>query len=386
MRLIRNYKSLSNENEITEFANNKLDLIFPFASPVRPQFYIYRTRPKSNIKDDEDLSSPSAFSYVPIELNLKKIPSIGRFNKEGQSVFYASISASTNLKEMKDCIREGDVVYISKWSFKEDSEIKLYYIYPPEHLKPKLLQDSLLANVIDNQKVDQVTSDFFKELGYMLLEDNTNNNVYLKTALIADKIYKFDNHGISYDAILYPSVQGHEYDLNLAIKPQYVDNNLVLQCVYEATVKDNKIEIDCSHLGINENNRIRWYEFFVYEDDISVNSFSFLNEEKLQYKKDIVSIVCCGNKEYIISEFLQFLINEKLPSNEELNNVGFFRERFYLEDDIKNICKERFKYYELKVDNVYFYNSDIRYDVSFIRVWIRYINSLKPYEIKLNDR
>ena len=102
LRLIRNYKSLSNENEITEFANNKLDLIFPFASPVRPQFYIYRTRPKSNIKDDEDLSSPSAFSYVPIELNLKKIPSIGRFNKEGQSVFYASISASTNLKEMKD--------------------------------------------------------------------------------------------------------------------------------------------------------------------------------------------------------------------------------------------------------------------------------------------
>ena len=92
---IRYFKSLSNENDIIEFANNKLDLIYPFASPVKPDFSIYRTRPKCNIKEDDNMSSSSTFSYVPLELNSKKIPSLGRFNLDGQSIFYASISGST---------------------------------------------------------------------------------------------------------------------------------------------------------------------------------------------------------------------------------------------------------------------------------------------------
>lgn len=374
---IRNFKKISNRNDIVEFVNNgKLKLIFPFASSVKIDFPIYRTRPKSNINEYEDLTSVSAFSYVPLELNTKKIPSIGRFNLDGQSIFYSSISGSTNLKEMKDSIKEGDVVYISKWLLKENADIKLYYIYPPEHLKPKSLQDSLLADIVDNHKVDQVTGDILKELGYMLLEDNNCNNVYLKTALIANEIYHLEYNGFSYDAILYPSVQGHEYDLNLAIKPQFVDKNLVLQCVYEAVIKDNKVEIDCSHIGINKENQIQWNELYVYENDISIDSYLFLNIDKCPYTQDI-SVVYIGNKKYTNPEFSKFLLNEIVPSNESLNKEGFFKKKFTLEDNIESICSGESKYYDVKVDDMFFYVLNIRYDISYIRIKINYINSLR---------
>ena len=374
---IRHFKSLNNKDEIIEYANNNLDLIYPFTSPVKPNFCIYRTRPKKNIKSDEDISSPSTFSYVPIELNIKKIPLIGRFNLDGQSIFYASISASTNLKEMKDDIKEGDVVYISKWIFKEDANIRLYYIYPPEHLKPKSLQDSLLANIVDNHKINQTTGDFFKELGYMLLEDNTNKNVYLKTALIANNIYKFDNQGISYDAILYPSVQGHEYDFNLAIKPQYVDGNLLLQCVYKAIVKDNKVKIDCSQIGINIDNHIQWYELFINEDNIVLEGFYFLDENKTVYQDIEIYNIFIKNKEYSILNISEILRNNTNSIYEHLNRIGFFKEEFALEDSIDYICRKRCKFYDVKLENAYFYESNIRYVVSFIRLRVNYANSLK---------
>lgn len=377
---IRHFKSLSNGSDIVEFVNNKLDLIYPFTSPVKPDFSIYRTRPKSNIKKDEDMSSISTFSYVPLELNSKKIPSLGRFNLDGQSIFYSSISGSTNLKEMKDCIKEGDVVYISKWGFKEDVNIRLYYIYPPEHLKPKSLQDSLLANAVDNQKVDPITGDFLKELGYMLLKENKGNNVYLKTALVANKIYEFDHQGISYDAILYPSVQGHEYDLNLAIKPQYVDKNLVLQYVYEAIIKDNRIEIDCSHIGINKINQIQWYELYIYEDSISLNSFSFLDDNKANLVQGEILSLYCGNNKYTISQFGQLLVSKLEVLIEQLHKNNFFKEKFILEDNINDICGKRCKYCDIKVNDMYYYISDIRYEVAYIRVWINYINSLKSLD------
>lgn len=374
---IRHFKSLSNENDIVEFANNKLDLIYPFASPVNPDFSIYRTRPKSNIKKDENMSSISTFSYVPLELNSKKIPFIGRFNLDGQSIFYSSISSSTNLKEMKDSIKEGDVVYISKWDFKKDANIRLYYIYPPEHLKPKVLQDSLLANAVDNQKVNPITSDFLKELGYLLLDNNCGDDKYLKTALVANKIYEFNHQGISYDAILYPSVQGHEYDLNLAIKPQYVDKNLVLQCVYEATIKNNKAEINCSHIGIYNNNYIQWHELFIYEDDITLDSFCCLNDKKIIYQQDIMSIFIF-NKKYTILEFCNELNSKVTSLKRYLNKIGFFKEKFTLEDNIDYLCREQCKSYDIKLDNVFFYQSNIRYEIAFIRLFINYKNSLKP--------
>ena len=374
---IRYFKSLRNEDEVIEYAKNNLNLIYPFTLPVKPNFCIYRTRPQKNINENEDMSSVSTFSYVPLEHNSKKIPSIGRFNLDGQSIFYASISASTNLKEMKDIIKEGDVVYISKWAFKENAKIRLYYIYPPEHLRPKTLQDSLLANVVDTHKVNPIIGDFLKELGYILLENNKEDNKYLKTAHIANNIYKLNYQGISYDAILYPSVQGHEYEFNLAIKPQYVDDNLVIQCVYEAIVKENRVEIDCSHIGINEKNQIQWYELYVYEDNIYTDSYSFLNSDKCPYT-EAASAVYVGNEKFTMPEFGLYLKNKIILSNEHLNREGFFKEKFTLEDSIDSICIERSKYYDVKVNKMYFYISNIRYDISYIRVWINYKNSLKP--------
>ena len=52
--------------------------------------------------------------------------------------------------------------------------------------------------------------------------------------------------------------------------------------------------------------------------------------------------------------------------------------KFTLEDNMNNICGKRCKYCDIKVNNMYYYISEIRYEVAYIRVWINYINSLKP--------
>lgn len=129
LQSVKEFHSLSNPEKIIEYAKKELKLVHPFK--ITPQFindYLYRVRTQESMQCDEDLLRSSSFSYVPKELNQEGRPSMGRFNQQGESIFYASLYGTTNLKEMKDEIKEGDVVYLSKWKIKDDTPIRLYYI------------------------------------------------------------------------------------------------------------------------------------------------------------------------------------------------------------------------------------------------------------------
>ena len=246
LQSVKEFHSLSNPEKIIEYAKKELKLVHPFK--ITPQFindYLYRVRTQESMQCDEDLLRSSSFSYVPKELNQEGRPSMGRFNQQGESIFYASLYGTTNLKEMKDEIKEGDVVYLSKWKIKDDTPIRLYYIYPPD-----VTQD----NPFLNSEFHPLLLENLKEIGGILLDKEEEQNKYLKSSLIGNQIFNFKEKGVSFDAILYPSVLGNKYEYNLAIKPEYVDANMELQCVYEAVVKDNRVSIDCSHIGINVNN------------------------------------------------------------------------------------------------------------------------------------
>ena len=378
LQSVREFHSLSNPKKIIEYAKKELKLVHPFTIP--PQFindYLYRVRTQKSMKYDDELLRISSFSYVPKERNQKGIPSMGRFNKKGESIFYASLYGTTNLKEIKDNIREGDVVYLSKWKIKDNTPIRLYYIYPP---------DATQDNPFLNLDFHPLLLENLKAIGGILLDKEEGQNKYLKSSLIGNQIFNFKEKGVSFDAILYPSVLGNKYEYNLAIKPEYVDANMELQCVYEAVVKDNRVSIDCSHIGINVNNKVEWYEFYIKDEDI-VTSLSFIDKDNNPIMVYEDSTVNYNNTEYTIKDFSSYLSKELLIPNEVLHKNGFFHEgKIEFEDASTLIETPRTKYYDIKLKELKLCTQQL-YDVESLRIEVNYKNTLKPItpKMKLTD-
>jgi len=373
LHTVRIFRTLSDPIEITEYARKRLRLTFPFTTPKYIETSLYRVRPHKKIKN-EDFAKVSTFSYVPRELNKKGIPSMGRFNQNGQSIFYASLYGTTNLKEMKDEIEEGDIVYLSKWKIKDNTPIRLYYIYPP---------DTNQDNPFLNLDLHPLLLENLKEIGGILLDNEEGPNKYLKSSLIGNQIFNFKEKEVSYDAILYPSVLGNKYEYNLAIKPEYVDANMELECVYEAVVKDNTLSVDCSHIGINKNNRVQWHEFFVYEDDITTE-YSFRDKEGNLLTTNNDSFVFYNEVKYTISEFEQILEEKLLKPYDTLYEKGFFHEGEHnIEDALNLIGIERTKCYYIIPHGLKLCTQEF-YDTTFLRIEVNYKNSLKPIIPHLN--
>ena len=378
LQSVKEFHSLSNPGKIIEYAKKELKLVHPFK--ITPQFindYLYRVRTQESMQCDEDLLKSSSFSYVPKELNQEGRPSMGRFNQQGESIFYASLYGTTNLKEMKDEIKEGDIVYLSKWKIKDDTPIRLYYIYPPDVTQDKpFLNSDFHPLLLEN----------LKEIGGILLDKEEEQNKYLKSSLMGNQIFNFKEKGVSFDAILYPSVLGNKYEYNLAIKPEYVDANMELQCVYEAVVKDNRVSIDCSHIGINVNNKVEWYEFYIKDEDI-VTSLSFIDKDNNPIMVYEDSTVNYNNTEYTIKDFSSYLSKELLIPNEVLHKNGFFHEgKIEIEDALTQIDTPRVKYYDIKLQGLKLCTQNF-YVVKSLRIEVSYKNTLKSItpKLKLTD-
>lgn len=375
LQSVKIFRSLSAPELIKEYAENELKLVHPFT--ISPQFmneYLYRVRTQESMKYDDELLKTSSFSYVPKKYNQEGCPSMGRFNQQGESIFYASLYGTTNLKEMKDKIKEGDVVYLSKWKIKDNTPIRLYYIYPP---------DTNQDNPFLNLDLHPLLLENLKEIGGILLDNEEGANKYLKSSLIGNQIFNFKEKEVSYDAILYPSVHGNKYEYNLAIKPEYVDANMELECVYEAVVKDNRLNVNCTYIGINKNNRIQWYEFFVYEDDITTK-YSFRDKEGNLLTTNNESFVFYNEVKYTISEFEQILEEKLLKPYDTLYEEGFFREgKHNIEDALDLIGEKRTKYYYIIPHSLKLCTQEF-YDTTFLRIEVNYKNSLRPIIPHLN--
>lgn len=369
LQSVKIFRSLSDPERIKEYAEKELRLVHPFT--ISPRFineYLYRVRTQESMKYDDELLRISSFSYVPKMYNQGGCPSMGRFNQQGESIFYASLYGTTNLKEMKDEIKEGDVVYLSKWKIKDNTPIRLYYIYPP---------DTNQDNPFLDLDIHPLLLENLKEIGGILLDNEEGPNKYLKSSLIGNQIFNFNEKGVGYDAILYPSVLGNKYEYNLAIKPEYVDVNMELQCVYEAVVKDNRLCIDCSRIGINVNNEVKWSDFFVYNNDIATK-YSFRDKEGNLLTINDDSFVLYNEVKYTISEFEQLLEEKLLKPYDTLSKEGFFREgKHNIEDALDLIEKKRTKYYYIAPYGLRLCTQGF-YDTTFLRIEVNYKNSLRP--------
>lgn len=222
---------------------------------------IYRTRIIKNGK--EDITKVSTFSYYPRALSSNEKPSIGRLNRTGQSIFYASLHPQTNLFEIQRDDLKNNYAYVSKWSVNKGEHIYCYDIYSSNHIHDGN-SDSFYIELTDSDLVNGAVGDYLRCIGDLCLKDNFNDKRdYFISSLFANQVYNaISDEGLLYEGIIYPSVAlGNDNSLtrNFALTPRCVDKKLTFQWVYKTIVSDDLESLVPIEIGFYINGTIRWF-------------------------------------------------------------------------------------------------------------------------------
>lgn len=258
--------------------------------PLGGDFDVYRSRMGDTIKPDEDITSPSTFSYVPKRKCTNSFPPLQRCNFSGQSIFYASMSAKTNFKEIDKERCLGKEVYISKWHIDNNVNANLFRVIPPEGIAISEDYKGYLRIDPNMGYPDYVTT-HLQKIGNIFMNDWSDENdteKYLPCALISNLIYDFKNTGKTifkgqsskYDGILYPSVKDKDRCLlNVAFTQQFVDNHVKLKYVAKGTIAEDLMSVRIQEVGFCNGNKIIWYCPKVLKDSICITKYIYYDDK-----------------------------------------------------------------------------------------------------------
>lgn len=253
--------------------------IIKFIKPSKFRLPFFRVREFDTILNKDLISE---YSYPPI--NLTKI---GRCNFPKRPVFYCSDNPMVALMET---VRENDftgkIFCISKWNLiPSDSEFVL------EHFLRGGLHPDNPFNLFIETELHQLKKQFKKdwdedvEKGFLILQEFLNetfinDNNYGLSATIANRTM-FAPHNLATDILLYPSVQTKYKGSNMAINPNFVDQQMQLNRLYLVKLNRQDLEIGEFNIsftqsyGVVNKNIIEWkqigpeneeYKNFILED------------------------------------------------------------------------------------------------------------------------
>lgn len=275
-RVLGNSKTLSKIEFEKEYKRNPIQIILSAPLVFNDSMSLYRGRLADDVGEKEDLSSPATFSYVPLVLNKDGLPKMGRANYKGQSIFYASEQMKTNFKEISKDSNIGDEAYMAKWKLKPNSNLCLYRTIPAWGINTDNEPNSIFT-ITEPNIVDSELGVYLKRLGYIMMSSEEIGK-YLGSSYIANCIYSANGfakdsagnkYEIHYDGIIYPSVaSGGTEEVNIALKPEFVDKNLELECVIKGRLAPDMRSVKYEKIGINENGKIVWYTSFIDEGSI----------------------------------------------------------------------------------------------------------------------
>lgn len=296
-RVIGNSKTLSRIEFEKVYKGNPIKIILNTPIIFNDSIPLYRGRLAEDIRKNEDLSDPATFSYVPHDLNEKGLPKMGRANLKGQSIFYASMSIKTNFKEISKDSSIGDEAFMAKWNLKSNSNLHLYRTIPAWGISEDNDPNGIFT-ITDPEIINSDLGLYLKRLGYIMMS-NEEIGKYLGSSYIANCIYAVNNvvkdslgneMPVYYDGIVYPSAVGETGDINIALKPEFVDKNLELECVIKGHIAPDMKSVKFRKIGINEEGRIVWYKPIVDENCISnlVPIFFNLSHESIDVSKGYI--------------------------------------------------------------------------------------------------
>jgi hypothetical protein len=233
----------------------------------------------------QNISLIREHSYPP--LNLTKM---GRCNFPKYPVFYCSNDAMTALLEVARNYGKLDKRFcISKWELTGKEEELIFQNFLQAPLPPEnhfnVLQKSLRERI--NEPFEKSLNEGLDEerkkglLEYLtFLDDNfiADDNYSLSASLAHRALYI--NHNYRADILMYPSVQTNFRGVNMALNPNFVENNLKMTRLYEVSLenynpKTGKINVTFYRYAEIKKNIIWWsnlspddknYESIIKED------------------------------------------------------------------------------------------------------------------------
>lgn len=277
-RVIGDSKTLNETEFEKEYKGNPIEIVLNAPVIINDSFPLFRGRLANNIHEYEDLSKPETFSYVPFSLNEKGLPEMERANYKGQSIFYASERMNTNFKEISKEGNIGDEAFLAKWVLRSNSNLHLYCTIPDWGINEANDPNGVFT-ITKSEIVNSELGMYLKQLGAIMMS-NEEAGKYLGSSYIANCIYAAtgivkDSKGntvyndIHYDGIVYPSAIGNINDVNIALKPEFVDKNLKLECVIKGRLAPDMQSVKYEKIGINEAGKIVWYTSIIDEESIT---------------------------------------------------------------------------------------------------------------------
>lgn len=231
----------SYENLIKEFFESTKvccsigDGIFPIIERITVNKRVLKENKNIRINDVNKLKYPPAAC----------VKKYGRSNLKSQSVFYGTFNFMTAIKEMNP--DKGDLITVSKWKLKKENDVLItcpIFMKQPKVGGANLEMLNLYNRFIhDLQRFPPPIPELLFEMHKFYADcfakkiDTNNNQGYIFTALLADKILNHYNNGIV-DAIIYPSTQENFRTENIVIKKDSFDNKYLIFETVEKRVID----------------------------------------------------------------------------------------------------------------------------------------------------
>jgi len=235
--------------------------IFKFIEHKNFNLPFYRVRELSSFNNIDLFSE---HSYPPINL-----VGFGRCNFPKNPVFYCSNNPMISLIEV---VREnnfkGKKYCISKWELIKSDDKLAFQTFLQTDLHP----DNNF-NLLKNGEIEQLNKPIDErlnldkqagivELTKYLQNEFINDNNYALSASLAHRTL-YAKHNFATDILMYPSKQSAYKGINMALHPNFVDNNLRIKRFYIVELEniDNtigKFDITFSKYATIDKNVIMW--------------------------------------------------------------------------------------------------------------------------------
>jgi hypothetical protein len=222
-------------DSITKIITNEFGLILNPKQTFENEKFLrnyFRVRPLSEFKNIDLIRE---HSYPPID-----VVKMGRCNFPKYPVFYCSTNLGTALLEVAK--NNNNVRYcISCWELIKSDQKIIFESFMQTSLPPNNLFIQIKQNI--DKKINEP---FIKTYNKNLRKTQKNGLLeyleYLDSSFVKDTDYSisatlahrtlFARHEFKTDVLMYPSVQSLKNGVNLAIRPNFVDNNLRLHRLY----------------------------------------------------------------------------------------------------------------------------------------------------------
>lgn len=262
-----NFES-SNEyiKEVEKIIYQEFDIIPSGLRLQKPKDFnlsIFRAREVNTIKNIDLISE---HSYPPVNLT-----GFGRCNFPNNPVFYCSNHPITSLLEI---IRNTDYIdkeyCLSVWGIiNSESPICIQNYFHSELPKANGFSAIKDADILQLDKTFEHKLDPDKKAGLLELigflhSTFINDKSHKLSAAIAHQVL-FAEHNFRTDILMYPSIQTKLTGMNMAIQPNFVDNQMQLKRLYFVKITGYNKENDSYNFsfgryGYVEKNVIMWRE------------------------------------------------------------------------------------------------------------------------------